>query len=201
MSEPRHVAANDFDFEHAPLFRKTATLSTENVRIAEKREVITTRHPKRGGGEFVETTNTAEPGHYIVTRLKHDQQIIPPDQFAILYEIDPINSARYISKNWGRAIRVDQDVSFMAQSGRQQHIMAGGVIFQSGPTGEIYGNQKETFEADFARQAKDGGLMPLSTPLVMQEVWAMRKREPAHIKDIAGRIAIRIASRARRYHR
>jgi hypothetical protein len=152
MSEPEHVSAGDFDFSRAPMFRKTATLLVENVRIAEGTELVTTRQPNKCGSEFVETTSTAEQGDRIVTRAKNDRYVIKADEFPQLWEIDPNNPTRYRSNNFGKAIRVDRDVTIDTPWGEKQHIKAGGVIFQSGVTGTVYGNQKETFEADFARQ-------------------------------------------------
>jgi ADP-ribose pyrophosphatase YjhB (NUDIX family) len=191
------MSAADFDFSRAPMFRKTATLPVENFRIAEQKVHVTTRQPKKGGGEFFETTSTAEPGDWIVTRAGDDQYTVRADLFSQLWEIDPNNPNRYRSKNFGKAIRVDQDVTIDAPWGEKQQIKAGGVLFQSGVTGAVYGNQKETFEADYVRQAKDKSLRSLLEPLILQLAWAIRKQEPAHTKDIAERIAIRIRSRVR----
>jgi hypothetical protein len=201
MGGPEHVSAGDFDFSRAPMFVKIATLPVENFRIAEQRERVTTRQPNKGGGEFVETTGIAEQGDWIVTRAKNDQYVIKADLFPLLWEIDPNNRNRYRSKNFGKAIRVNKDVTIDAPWDAKQHIKAGGVIFLSFATGVVYGNQKETFEADFARQAKDGSLRPLSDPLIMQQAWALKKQEPAHIRDIAETIVIRIASKARHLRR
>jgi hypothetical protein len=196
VSKPQRVSVGNFDFSRAPVFLKTATLAVENFRVAERRELVITRQPDEGG-EFVETGSTAEPGDWIVTRSENDEYTIKADLFSQLWEIDPDNPERYRAKNFGKAIRVHQDVTIDAPWGERQHIKAGGVVFQSGATDAVYGNQKKTFEADFARQAKDGSLRPLSDPLILQLAWTIRKRELTHTKDIAKTIAIEIKSRAR----
>jgi hypothetical protein len=70
--------------------------------------------------------------------------------------------------------------------GEDQTIKAGGVVFQSlaGKAPEVYGNQGHSFEADYAREASDGGLVSLAAPLKTQLRWAMEKREIAHLSDI-----------------
>jgi hypothetical protein len=132
----------------------------------------------------VESTNVAQPGDAIVTRGAGDSYI--PKKFSNNFEINPRNPAEYRSKNFGRAIFQDVDFIIAAPWGEDQTIKAGGVVFQSlaGDTPEVYGNQGHSFEADYAREASDGGLMPLATRLKTQLRWAMEKREIAHLSDI-----------------
>jgi hypothetical protein len=179
----RRVTANDFDFTDAPLFRKTATIPVANVAFAKGGEKVVTLQSE-SSGQFVESTNIAQPGDAIVTRSAGDSYI--PKKFSNNFEINPGNPAEYRSKNFGRAIFQDEDFIIAAPWGEDQTIKAGGVVFQSlaGASPEVYGNQAASFEADYAREAADGGLMPLATRLKTQLVWAMEKREIAHLSDI-----------------
>jgi hypothetical protein len=156
----RRVTANDFDFTDAPLFRKTATIPVANVAFAKGGEKVVTLQSE-SAGQFVESTNIAQPGDAIVTRSAGDSYI--PKKFSNNFEINPGNPAEYRSKNFGRAIFQDEDFIIAAPWGEDQTIKAGGVVFQS---------------------LADGGLMPLATRLKTQLVWAMEKREIAHLSDI-----------------
>jgi hypothetical protein len=182
----KRVTANDFDFTGAPLFRKTATIPVANVIFAKGGEKIVTLQ-SGSAGEFAETTNIAQPGDAIVTRGAGDSYI--PKKFTNNFEINPGNPSEYRSKNFGRAIFQDEGFIIAAPWGEDQTIAAGGVVFQSlaGDTPEVYGNQGHSFEADYAREAADGDLMPLAERLKPQLRWAMEKREIAHVSDIRSR--------------
>jgi hypothetical protein len=179
----RRVTANDFDFTNAPLFRKTATIPVTNVVFAKGGEKVVTLQ-SGSAGQFVESTNVAQPGDAIVTRGAGDSYI--PKKFSNNFEINPGNPGEYRSKNFGRAIFQDEDFVIAAPWGEDQAIMAGGVVFQSlaGDAPEVYGNQAASFEADYAREASDGSLMSLAAPLKTQLRWAIEKREIAHLSDI-----------------
>ncbi len=160
----RRVTANDFDFTSAPLFRKCATIPVANVVFAKGGEKVVTLQ-SGAAGQFAETINIAQLGDAIVTRSAGDSYI--PKKFSNNFEINPANSDEYRSKNFGCAIFQDEDFVIMAPWGEDQTIAAGGVIFQSlaGDTPEVYGNQGRSFEADYAREAADGSLLPLTLPL------------------------------------
>ncbi len=179
----RRVTAGDFDFTGAPLFRKTATIPVANVMFAKGGEKVVT-FQSGASGQFVESTNVAQPGDAVVTRSPGNSYI--PKKFSNNFEINPANPAEYRSKNFGRAIFQDEDFIIAAPWGEDQTIMAGGVVFQSlaGEEPEVYGNQAASFEADYAREAADGGLQSLAAPLKTQLRWAMEKRDVAHLSDI-----------------
>jgi hypothetical protein len=179
----RRVTADDFDFTDAPLFRKTATIPVANVVIAKGGEKVVTLQ-SGAAGQFVETINVAQAGDAIVIRGAGDSYI--PKKFANNFEINPGDAGEYRSKNFGRAIFQDEDFIIAAPWGEDQSIVAGGVIFQSlaGEAPEVYGNQGVSFEADYSREAGDGSLVSLASPLKTQLLWAMEKREVAHLSDI-----------------
>jgi hypothetical protein len=191
MAQARRVSADQFDFDAAPRFRKTATIPVANVVFARGGEEIVTLQPD-DAGKFIESKNIAKPGDAIVTRSPGDSYI--PKKFSNNFEIDPNNPAEYRSKNFGRAIFQTEPVVIAAPWGEDQTIMAGGVIFEShaGAEPEVYGNQAASFEADYAREAADGGLMPLTAPFKRQLEWAIGNGETAHVADIGGRLKFAI---------
>ncbi|MEW6438460.1 MAG: hypothetical protein AB1508_14975 [Pseudomonadota bacterium] len=191
MAQARRVSADQFDFDAAPWFRKTATIPVANVAFAKGGEEIITLQPD-AAGKFIESKNIAKPGDAIVTRSPGDSYI--PKKFSNNFEIDPHNPAEYRSKNFGRAIFQAGSVVIAAPWGEDQTIMAGGVIFEShaGAEPEVYGNQAASFEADYAREDADGSLMPLTAPFATQLEWAIEKGEKAHAADIAARLTFAI---------
>ena len=186
----RRVTAADFDFSNAPKFRKTATLDAANVVVAKGGEEVVTLQPDGKGGEFVETTKTAKPNDKIVHREANDRYIIDSAKFDKLYEINPENPDTYRSTNTGRAILMEEDIVILASWGEDQNIAAGGILFKSDANGEVYGNQKHSFEGDFAREGIDDSLMPLTAPLAEQKEWAQNVGEVEHLKDVMRRIEI-----------
>lgn len=147
--QPRTVTAADFDFSKAPQYRKTARLAESQIAVAKGGEEIVTRQPDGKGGSFVETKRTAKAGDRIVTRTPGDSYVISSDKWDKLYEKDPAKPGEYRSRNTGRAVRVKEDVQIKAPWGEMQTIKKGGVIFKSDVDGSVYGNQKDTFGADF----------------------------------------------------
>ncbi|MEJ0052216.1 MAG: hypothetical protein WDN02_13565 [Methylovirgula sp.] len=182
----KRVTANDFDFTGAPLFRKTATIPVASVVFGKGGEKVVTLQ-SGAAGQFAETINIAQLGDAIVTRSAGDSYI--PKKFSNNFEINPGNSNEYRSKNFGRAIFQEEDFVIMAPWGEDQTIAAGGVVFQSlvGDSPEVYGNQGHSFEADYAREAADGALLPLTLPLKTQLQWANDKGEIVHLSDIRAR--------------
>jgi hypothetical protein len=152
----KRVSASDFDFDAAPAFRKVETVPLENVVFAVGGEKVVTRQKAKDGTEFTETTSIAKTGDAIVTRSPGDSYAVPLAKFNKNLEIDPANPNQYRSKNFGRAVQVLADAVIAAPWGEDQHIKAGGVIFQNRASNEVYGNQQHSFEGDFAREARDG---------------------------------------------
>lgn len=190
MSDYKRVTGADFNFDAAPLFRKTATLAKENVVIAQGGERIVTLQPDGKGGQYVETTKEAKTGDYIVTRDAQDSYIIDAAKFPKLYEVNPDNPDQYRSTNVGRAVLMEEDIVIHASWGEDQQIKAGGILFRSNASPDVYGNQKHSFEGDFARVGDDGSMMPLTAPLEEQRNWAQEQGGLAHLKDITRRIEI-----------
>jgi hypothetical protein len=151
-------------------------------------EKVVTRQKAKDGTEFTETTSIAKTGDAIVTRSPGDSYAVPLAKFNKNLEIDPANPNQYRSKNFGRAVQVLADAVIAAPWGEDQHIKAGGVIFQNRASNEVYGNQQHSFEGDFAREARDGSLIRLTEPLTVQLPWAEDKGETAHIADIEQRM-------------
>jgi hypothetical protein len=184
MNTYKKIDIKDLQFEDKPIFRKVASISKANVRIVEKKEIIETKHPN-----IKETENEALPGDFVVTRSGNDAYVIKSKKFHDLYEDDQNNPGFYRSKSAGYAIFLKEKVTIDTPWGTEQKIDAGGILFKSTVTREIYGNQQKTFEEDFAREAKDGSLMPLSKPFQEQKEWAVQKGENFHLIDIKEREA------------
>ncbi len=193
----KRVKAEDFDFNAAPLFRKIAILPKQNVKIATHDELVVTKQLDSSGHLFEESARLAHAGDEIITRAQDDRYPLSADDFQKFYEEDPLNPKQFRSKNYGHAIQVTQDVIIQAHWGEDQKIKAGGVIYKMFD-GRISGNQKHSFEADFARQGMDGSLMPLSAPLEEQRDWAFEKGEIAHLRDIDSRMQQETLSKKRR---
>jgi hypothetical protein len=172
------------DAGKAPMFRKAATVPVDRVTIAKGGEHIVTSH-KGPDGTFVETPNTANPGDRIITRNDDgDVYIVGADKFDKLYTQV---GDEFISKNKGYAVHLREDADITPPWGGNQHIKAGGVLFQNADSGERYGNQGETFEADFVRVSADGKhTCPLTISLEDQQEWA-EANAPEHLVDIIHR--------------
>lgn len=194
MSDYKRVVADDYNFDEAPIFRKTASMPKTNVVVAQGGEEITTLQKGDDDKDFVETTKTAQAGDRIVTRDANDVYIIDGEKFPKLYEEDPDNPDQFRSTNVGRAILMEENIVIAAPWGEDQQIKAGGVLFRSNASPDVYGNQKHSFEGDFAREGVDGSLMPLTAPLEEQKAWAQDVGAVAHLKDITRRIEIAAAS-------
>jgi hypothetical protein len=112
-----------------------------------------------------ETTNTAQPGDWIVTNLSphhsplvdrdgnHNTYVIQASRFADLYEpagskvaLGPVYRAVAVV----RALRMTGGFDIVAPWGERQQI-ADGYLVLNGE--EVYGNQAETFEATYERVA------------------------------------------------
>jgi hypothetical protein len=176
-----------FDFSEAPLFLKTARLPVAFVTVARGGEHIENLHTDKDGSVFKQNDIIANNGDHIIARAGQDIYTVPAEKFNAIYVIDPKDPAQYMSRNAGRAIFLEQDTTIISTRGHEQYIKAGGVVFE-GYCGEIYGNQDYSFEEDFARQASDGSLMPLTKPLGEQLKWALEKGENLHVTDIQNRM-------------
>lgn len=178
----------ELDFESAPQFRKTATVSRANVTFAVGGEVVTTRQIDSDGQAYFETAAMADPGDAIIRRDLNDVYIVRKEKFESLYEFNE-DSGIYHSRNNGRAIFLREDTIIRAPWGEDQSIKAGGVLFKNEMTGEVYGNQAHSFEFDFARVGDDGSIMSQKKSLEVQRAWAVRQGGLAHIRDTTDRLA------------
>lgn len=177
----------ELDFKSAPQFRKTATVSRANVTFARGGEIVTTRQIDSDGQMYVETATTAGPGDAIIRRDENDVYIVRREKFESLYELSE-ESGIYHSRNNGRAIFLREDTIIRAPWGEDQRIKAGGVLFKNEMTGEIYGNQADSFEYDFARVGDDGSIMSQKESLEVQRAWAVRQGGLAHVRDTTDRL-------------
>ena len=178
----------NFDFSEAPFFFKTARLPVAFVTIAQGGEHIENLHPDKNGSTFKQNDIIANAGDRIIARAGQDVYTVPADKFEAIYVIDPEDPTQYMSRNAGRAIFLKEDTTITSTRGHEQYIKAGGVVFQ-GFCNEVYGNQAYSFREDFARQAADGDLMPLTENLETQLNWARSKGETLHTNDILTRMA------------
>jgi hypothetical protein len=194
MSEHTRINPDDYNLDEAPKFRKVASMPVANTVRAEGGEKVTTKHTIEGQEVTEVEENIAAAGDMIVERSPGDKYIIEADKFEANYEIDPENPDQYRSKNHGRAVMVEHDFTIEAPWGGDQNIKAGGIIWRNEDTGETYGNQKYSFEGDFAREGADGSLMPLTEPLETQRAWAQEQGGLEHLKDIEQRIQFEEAS-------
>lgn len=178
------LAVASINFSDAPRFRKIASLPVGNVVFALGGEEIATRQRGQDGTSFVETLRKAKLGDAIVSRTKDDVYVVDRKTFFELYERV---GQLYESKNSGVAKFVTEDIKIVPPWGGSQTIIAGGVIFRSDKTGEIYGNQASSFEQDFARILSNGELVAQSEPLAVQLLRAEGSQSALHIADIKRR--------------
>ncbi len=141
---------SDFDFTSAPTFRKTTALNKSQVQIADKtQEIITIINGKE------ETRNTANPGDYIVTGSQGEQYVIKAAKFPLLYQEDPTDSTRYLSKETIKALVLTEPTEITAPWGEKQRAEAGGVVAQRlGDPHNIYLIDKSAFEATYTKVAE-----------------------------------------------
>lgn len=184
VSRTQLLAVDSIDFSEAPKFQKISSLPVTSVAFASGGEIIVTKQTKHDGTSFVETVRRAKHGDAIISRTKSDVYVVDRKTFCELYERV---GELYISKSSGVAKLVTKDVEIEPPWGGSQAVKAGGVIFRSDQTGEIYGNQAGSFEQDFARLLNTGELVALSEPLVVQLGRAEVSRSTLHIADIKKR--------------
>lgn len=180
------ITTDKIDFSNAPLFKRTAVLHADDIKIATGGETITTYQAPPNVERFIETVKTAQAGDIIITRDEHDIRIMDREKFHLLYAQKPDNKNIYVSHNKGRAYFLRHDTVIFAPWGHDQYIKAGGVLFNNET--EIYGNQAHSFEGDFARLANNGDIMPLSQSLSTQREWAQDLGETSHLEDILKRM-------------
>ncbi len=134
-----------FDFSNAPIYRKTAALDKANVEIADaQQEVVTVINGKE------ETRNTAQAGDRIITGVKGEQYVIKEAKFGGLYEEDPTDSSRFISKNVIRAMPLAENTELTAPWGEKQRAAKGGYVAQrvDNPS-DIYLIEEDSFKATY----------------------------------------------------
>lgn len=137
---------SEFDFSKAQVFRKTAALDKSNVEIATTpHEVVTVINGKE------ETRNQAQPGDRIITGVKGERYVIKEAKFGGLYEEDPADSSRYISKNVIRAMQLGENTELTAPWGEKQRAAKGGYVAQrvDNPS-DIYLIEEGAFKATYA---------------------------------------------------
>ena len=144
--EYQRRSAEQFDFSAAPLFRKSATLKKSSVeRATAAREVVTTI----AGAE--ETKNIAKPGDAIVTGPGGERYVIAGEKFADLYDDDPADPTRFVSKNRVRAIELVQNTEMVAPWGETQRAKSGGYVVQSAASpGDVYLVEGAAFQETYA---------------------------------------------------
>jgi len=94
MTEFVYREVSSFDFSNAPTYRKTSPLDKSQVETAAKKQDVVSII-----NGLEETRNTAGPGDKIITGVKGERYVIKEANFGDLYEEDPSNPSRYISKN------------------------------------------------------------------------------------------------------
>jgi hypothetical protein len=149
---------SSFDFSDAPVYRKTATLDKSKLEVATKtQEVVTIVDGK------VETTNTANAGDKIITGPKNERYVIKQEKFGNLYENDPNNSERYISKQVIRVVPLTEDTEITPPWGGKQRAAKGGVAAQSlsNPT-DIYLIDEGAFKATYAVEGAKRPVAPVN---------------------------------------
>lgn len=146
MPQFRKVTAGDVDFSAAPIFRKTATLKKADVVIAEREQEVETTLDGA-----TETRNTARAGDRIVTGTKGERYVIKADRFGQLYEEDPHDASRYLSRNRVRALQLQEAAEIVAPWGETQRVPAGGYVVQTldNPQ-DVYLVSAEVFERTYA---------------------------------------------------
>jgi hypothetical protein len=151
MSEQifKYREGSEFDFSNAPVYRKATTLAKSQVEVAKSsQEVVTVINGKE------ETRNTASAGDHIVTGVKGEKYIIKAGMFPGLYEEDPADPSRYISKNVIRALVLSEDTELTAPWGERQRAEKGGVVAQRvDDPKDIYLIEKGAFESTYALEA------------------------------------------------
>jgi hypothetical protein len=125
------------------------------ARQAARRETVETRW------NDTETTNTAQPGDWIVTNLSPKQEplrdqdgcentyVITADRFPTLYEATDGRNAHgtvYRAKGVVEALRLPGGFDIIAPWGERQQAPAGYLLLSGD---EVYGNNAETFAATY----------------------------------------------------
>jgi len=126
-------------------------LKKSDVEVAtEPQEVVTVINGKE------ETRNKAETGDHIITGAKGERYVIKAAKFGGLYEEDPTDTSRYISKNVIRAIQLDENTELTAPWGEKQRAAKGGYVAQrvDNPS-DIYLIEEGAFKATYAPE-QDG---------------------------------------------
>jgi hypothetical protein len=151
--QPSHFRAIAAQLRQSPIrARKTGYVA---ARQARQRETVETHWNGR------ETTNTAQPGDWIVTNLSPQQEplldkdgslnvyVIAADGFADLYEpTDGRNEhgAIYRPKGVVEALHLPGGFDIVAPWGERQQAPAGYLILNRD---EVYGNNAETFKTTY----------------------------------------------------
>ncbi len=118
------------------------------------------------GGEAVETilsdgtretTNTANPGDWIVTNPGGEQYIVPAEKFPKKYEPAPELGEGWFKPTGGiqKFLELEEDITFVCSWGETQFIKAGGMINVTNLE-DIYGMAREEFFSTYQECSEDG---------------------------------------------
>lgn len=119
-------------------------------------EIITTMEDGLEETKNVVTADeiSGQPG-WIVTNPSGEQYVVADSVFQKKYEIDPENPKQYKPKGAPvLAVRIKEDVEFVAPWGEKMKIEKGGSIIVSGPN-DIYGIQEDEFNETYASTEKE----------------------------------------------
>jgi hypothetical protein len=178
----------NYDFNQAGLYRKTATLDKANIVTAVGGEALTTIV----NGQ-VETKNVAAEGDKIVTGSQGEQYIIKADKFPKLYEEDADNADRFVSKGVRKVLFLTEDTVIKASWGEEQFIKAGGAVVEDGD--HAYGIEAKAFDETYGRANQDGKVVvAMSEPLETQRKIVQELGLDNHLNDIRARLKFAHAS-------
>jgi hypothetical protein len=147
------IDAATIDFSQAQFYRKTSALSKAMVRVATAEEEVVTKYKD---DEKPETKNVANPGDYIITDSSGGEYVIRAEKFDKLYEQDPNDAGRFVSKSVRKAVQLSDEGRLWKESwghsGEMQKVEAGGYATQSisDPT-DIHLVKQEEFEKNYTK--------------------------------------------------
>jgi hypothetical protein len=154
MTDFVYRQAASFDFSQAPVYRKTATLDESRIEVvAVAQEIVTTIQGRE------ETRNRAAPGDRIITGALGERYVIKREEFDRLYERDPSEPSRFISKSVIRALPLQENTEIVAPWGERQRALKGGFVAQRvGSPADVYLIDEQAFKAGYARDRASPGL-------------------------------------------
>lgn len=144
----RLVLRAELNFAEARQYRKkrTAGADPQSVEVSRTVQLVRTMI-----GDNQETSNTANPGDFIVTGIRGERYVLTPEKFHAKYERDPDAAGRFRSKrNVVRAIAFDHAVKWEAPWGQTQWAAPGARMIEASPgSSDIYLIDGEIFEQTY----------------------------------------------------